>query len=413
MMKIIISSIASLLIVIGGNAQDFTYNATIETVDSAGFHQVILDPFLLGHVNSFEGDIRVYDQNNQEIPYILTQESASSSTAIFREYEIIEKHFKENEVSYLVFHNPEKKEVNNISIIVQNTDVKKRARLSGSNDNKKWFVIKNNYLLHSMHSNKETTDLKILNFPLSDFEYFKLEINDYWKLPINILRVGYYDYEYLEGKVTSFNPPIIWDKDSAKTSYYELQFKDKKYFENLQFIITGTGYYRRYTTIYEKKTRTGKHNKKSDYFSQVASFELNSNSQNIVSLGRITADTLYVEVQNLDDQPLEIKECKASYLNKYLVLDLQPNKTYTIKFGDNQLSKPKYDLASFQDKIPGNLTVINHEKPARIKVDIPTPKAKSIFDNKYLIWVIIAFAGGMLAFVSFKMVKEIGDKPVD
>lgn len=392
-------------------AQEYQFQAPIDAVKTSGYHKVLLSPEVLGQLNSNKGDIRIYNEQGIETPYLLTQETGTSTTAVFKEYEIIDKHFVEDDISYLVFQNPDKKKVNNISIIVQNTDVRKQARLSGSDDNKTWYVIKNDFLLHSMHNNSETTELKILNFPLSNYAFFKLEIDDYWKLPINILKVGYYDYQKYLGQITTYNIPVIHQNDSAKRSFYKLDFPQKKYLEKLSFTMSGADYYRRHTSILEKRETINRKKEVSYHFTSIGTFELNSNSTNTITLGNKSTNELYIEINNLDNQPLNIENVTGSFLNKYLVVDLSPTQKYTIKYGDKNANSPSYDLLAFKDQIPTNLTVINHATPSSL-VEIKPKKIheKGYFDNKYLIWIIIGVVGVILAFISIKMVKEIGDK---
>tara|TARA_R110002050_G_scaffold221792_2_gene357662 strand:- start:24988 stop:26226 length:1239 start_codon:yes stop_codon:yes gene_type:complete len=411
MKRILLNSLIALLVSVQVSAQNFEYSAFINPVDSSGFHKVVLNPFLLGLLNKGMYDLRIYDENNQEVPYLFSEEASSSTNATFREYEITEQHFRENEVSYLVFHNPEKKEVNNLSIVVQNTDVQKHARLSGSNDNKTWYVIKNNYLLHSMHSNSETSNLNILNFPLSNFEFFKLEIDDYWKLPIHILKVGYYDYELQKGRVTTFDIPFRWSKDTLNSSYYQLALSDSFYVEKLQFQMSGADYFNRYTQISIPETLIRK--KKEIHHSRtLRSFELNSNSDNLVNIGGFSTDSLYVEIQNQDNQPLKMQHVTGSYLNKYVIADFNPSHTYTIKFGAKNAVKAHYDLESFSDKIPTDLKMITHLAPQKINRIQPATitEEPGLFDKEIVIWIIIGVVGLLLAFVSLKMVREMGEK---
>jgi len=262
-----------------------------------------------------------------------------------------------------------------------------------------------------MYNNKETTELKILNFPLSDYEYFKLEIDDYWKLPINILKVGYYDYQEYSGQITTYEIPVIHQKDSLKRSYYKLDFTGMQYLEKLKFTMSGADYYRRHTSVLEKRKTINKKKEVSYYNSSIATFELNSNSNNTIHIGGKTTNELYIEINNLDNQPLKIEKVTGSFLNKYLVVELNTKDSYLIKYGDEHSKAPRYDLFAFKDQIPKNLEVINHDIPSLTKDNEPKKiSEKGFFDNKYLIWGIIGLVGILLAFVSIKMVKEIGDK---
>jgi hypothetical protein len=391
--------------------QEFTYEASVVPVQESTYYRIVLSPELLGKLNANHADLRIYSGDGVEQPFLLRSEVAMSTKSLFKEYKIIDQEYIKDTVSYLIFHNPDKQVIDNVSFVVRNTNIQKRAKLSGSDDQENWYVIKDNYLLHSMEDDDTTTELKIISFPLSNYEYFRLEINDNLNLPINILKVGYYDYQKVIGSTTSFNYPIISKKDSLKTSYIKLAFSEKMYLERLTFELSGSDYYSRSGRILVKRERIGKRKKRTQYLEPIASFNLNSNSSNEIDLGGRSVEELYVEINNRDNQPLIVDKVIGSFLNKYMIVELQKNKTYILKFGDKDLSSADYDLRAFEKTIPIAAPKIGHNQIQRAKPVVDAPKGEGgIFDNKYLVWFIIGGAGLLLGWISIRMVKEIGKK---
>ncbi|MDH5367496.1 MAG: hypothetical protein OEW67_10945 [Cyclobacteriaceae bacterium] len=391
--------------------QEYTYKADVASINETAYYKIVLSPELLGKLKTDQSDLRIFDNNGKEQPYLRHQELEVSSTSLFKEYEIIEKEYKEDAISHLIFHNPEKREIDNVSFIVKNTDVQKRARLSGSDDQENWYVIKDNYLLHAMHSKNATSELKILNFPLSDYTYFRLEINDNWRLPINILKVGYYDTHLIKGISTEFDYPIAHQKDSLKTSFVKLELSEKKYLEKLSIKVSGADYYSRYTNVLVKKERLNSKKKEEVFFQSIGTFELNSNSRNEVDLGGLSVKDLYLEIDNKDNQPLIVEKVTASYLNQYAVVELEPQTNYTLKFGDKNLRSPEYDLVAFENKIiPGTTKISHSEVISLMPLKETKVKAPSIFENDYFIWFVIGAVGIVLGLISVKMIKEMGKK---
>lgn len=389
--------------------QEFTYETPLMQVADTGYYQVVLSPVFLGQAKPNLADVRIYDQGGVEQPYLLRSEQEVSTKSLFREYEITDKAYQQNAISHLIFSNPDKRAIDNVSIEVKNTDVKKRARLSGSDDLENWYVIRDNYLLHAMQSEDETTELKILNFPLSDYAYFKLEINDNWRLPINILKVGYYDTQQVKGATTTFDCPIVAQQDSLKTSYVSIVFAEPVYMEQLQLMASGADFYSRFTKVKTKRIRVDKKNKPYEYFETLGAFELHSNSENKVSFPGAIVSELSIEIDNRDNAPLKVEQVKASFLNRYAVLALNPAASYVIKLGNDQLAKPDYDIARFASQIPATSPKIVHGDIVDIRPK-EEPRAPSFWDNKYLVWLVIAVVGFGLAYISFKMIKEMGGK---
>ena len=406
MMKRRTSWLLGLCVSVQTFAQDFKFETAVPEVTESGYYRIELSPELLGQTERALSDLRVYDQAGVEQPYVTQRESAVSSQSLFREYEITDKVYKENAVSYLIFRNETKEAIDNVSFLVKNTEAKKRARLSGSDDQENWYVIKDNYLLHAMQSTGETSEMKMLNFPLSDYAYFKLEINDSSRLPINILKVGYYDTKKIEGLSTSYTCPRIEQKDSAKTSFVTMNFPAPVYMEQLQFSVSGSEYFSRQATLKVKRTGLNKKNKPYTYYESLGRFDLNSNNKNEFPFQGISGQELILEIANLDNQPLRVNQVQVSYLNRYLVADLSAASEYTIKFGDLSLRKPQYDLEQFRDQIPEELARIEHG--SIVELEQEEKKKAGLWNNKYLVWFVIAVVGFGLTYISLKMVKEMG-----
>ncbi len=392
------------------NGQEFAYKSEIVPVPDEAHYRITLSPDLLGQSRPDFGDLRLYSEDGLEQPYVLKQEREVSTTSLFKEYEIIKKEYKKNAISHMIFANPDKQTINNVSLVVNNTDVQKRARLSGRDDQESWYVIKDNYLLHSMASEEETTELKILNFPLSDYAYFKLEINDNWRLPINILKVGYYDTQKEEGLMTSFEDIGIDQNDSLKTSYVKLNLTKPIYLEKLHFEVSGAEYYSRNARVMVKRERLNRKKKKEIFYETIVSFHLNSNSGNEVKLGGRVVQEIYIEIENRDNQPLVVEKVSSTYLNKYMVAKLTPLLSYSIMFGDQELRSPDYDMAVFADQIPEDAMKISHQQIIPLLATEAIQKEPGLLDNAYFIWSVIGLVGIFLAFISVKMIKEIGQK---
>lgn len=406
-MKSKISCLLGLLVSVQVLGQNFDFEARVSAVTDSGYHKIALSPELLGLTQLTLSDVRIYDQKGEEQAYLIRQENAVSMQSLFNEYDIIDKAYKEDAISHLIFMNPEKRPIDNVSFLVKNTDVKKRARLSGSDDQENWYVIKDNYLLHAMRSEEETSEMRMLNFPLSDYAYFKLEIDDNWRLPINILKVGYYDRQLQKGARTSYDCPNVSQKDTLKVSSVKVVFPVPVYVEQLQFSVSREDYYLRPTSVKVKREGIDRKKNKYEYFESLSSFKLNSNSENIISFGGTIVQELLLEIDNRDNHPLKVESIEASYLNKYVVCELQPGTSYTLKFGNESLNKPDYDLKAFANQIPADIPMVNHGEIVDLRPKEDELVESGFWSNKYLVWFVIAVVGFGLTYISFKIVKEI------
>lgn len=406
-MKKSISFIFLLCLVYIGYSKEFQYSSTLKTDYPKGYQQVDLSPELLGLLNASFSDLRLLDSNQNEVPYVLRKETLVAMESFFREYPIRVNSPAPNGTSVVVFDNPKKETIDQIIFVVKNTAVSKSARLSGSDNNTDWFLIRENIRLHSMQNAKKTTDLKLLNFPKSDYAYFKLEVNDSNSLPIQFEKVGYYDYQNIDGSMTISSMSLFSVKDTNQVSHIHLTSEFPTRVERIRLHVTGPEHYYRQVHFKLKKTRVTRKGKKETYFEHLRSSFLNSNTENIFHIGPINLQDLYVEIENGDDQPLLLTEAETYFLKNYLVAELDPAMTYQLKFGNPKVRAPKYDLQHFVSQIPTNIPVIESGLIIRPPTNKKVAPTDSILDNKWLIWTVIGVVGVILAFISFSMIKEM------
>ena len=410
MMKKWISTfvLSSLLLV--GFASDFKYTSSVQTNFPAGYQQVDLSPEILGRVNLRFSDLRLLDSAQIEVPYILRTEQLVSMYSFFKEYPIIINKPQPNGTSVIVFENPTQEELTQINFVVKNNAVNKSARLSGSTDQKNWFLIRDHIHLHSMQNNQKTSELKVLNFPRTDYSYFKLEVNDSNSLPIQFEKVGYYDYQSIDGLMSTSPMRVISQKDSNQVSRIHLKFDQKTRINRIRVHVTGAEYYYRHIDFQVKKTRTSRKGKTQEYFESIGSGYLNSNSENIFEFQNYNLQDIYVKVRNGDDQPLQLEKVESYLLKSYLVAQLDPKMPYQLAFGNDEKQIPQYDIRHFAKDIPTQIPtlisgpIINHSNTVTVSESI------GILDNKWVIWTAIGVVGIVLAFISFSMIKEMNQK---
>ncbi len=392
-------------------AQDFKWESSVDAVSQKGYYNIILQPEIVAKLNHNFGDIRIYDEEKNEIPYILQHEKRTSRRTLFKEYEIIEKkHYRNRRYTRLVIHNPDKNPITNISLIIRNADVTKWLKLNASDNNKDWYVLKDHYRFHSFASDAGTHEIKVLNFPNSNYEYYELLIEDYFDNPINILKAGYYDYSIETGKYSELPLPFIYQEDSSsnKRSNININFAEKVYFDRLEFDIEGAEYYYRKASVYVKRT-TKKKRKVQTYHDHVINFEVGSFKENYVDFDRYAASKLHLNILNNDDKPLKIKSIKALLLNRYLTAELSPEHIYYLRFGENDVAAPIYDLEYFADSISLQQNAVKTQQIKQLTITDDSENEEGKIPA-YVIWLALGAIILILGYMSYKMLTEMQKK---
>lgn len=400
-----------LFIVLASKAQDhFQWKTAVEQPPESGFCKIYLCPEITSKLNERFTDIRIFDKENIETPYILQREKPATQTTLFNEYKIIEKKYnKAKGYTRLIIHNPQRKEIRNIVLEIKNADVKKWLTLNAGNDMENWYVLKDQYRFHSFYNHRGTSEIQILNFPLSDYEYYELIVYDYFDRPINILRAGYYDTSIEKGKYTTLPNPQIEQKDTAKQSRISIRFNESQYIDKLEFDIEGADYYLRKATLSviqkSPKPQSNQPSQQQTRNYTIKNFELRSFSRNILYLDKIAAKELEIIIENNDNPPLKMKNIKAAQLNTYLIGSLDTANRYMLRFGKPEIQAPVYDLEYFIDSIPENIPKLETKTLVEIKKEEKAPETKKL--SSWFIWLALGIVVLFLGYMTLRMVGEV------
>ena len=120
-------------------SQSFDREASLTPVPADGFYNLLLSPEISKYLNDQLSDIRIFDGDHREVPYLLTMEVPAQYRERLVEYEIVEKGSKSRCCTSVVLRNPNKTPINNIHLMIKNADASREVSLSGSDDKKNWF----------------------------------------------------------------------------------------------------------------------------------------------------------------------------------------------------------------------------------------------------------------------------------
>lgn len=390
-------------------AQKFKGEASIPAVERDGFYRVFLSPSLSTHLNRDLSNLRIYDQQNKEVPYLLQQESPVRYTQAFKEYEIVEKKLEKNCCTTLILRNPEGNSINNISLSIKNAEVTKHATLLGSDDKKNWFALKQSFTVTNLDNKDQTSEIRIVDFPLSNYTYYSLQIEDSTSAPLNILRAGYYEVNSEDGKYTEIKTRAVAKSDSVveKKSFVQITFDTTQIVDKLSVTMTGPTYFLRRASLSIKKEKLNKKGVVEYYYEWLYDFELSSKQSSVIDLPEIHTAEFLITIENNDNPSLDAASIKAYQLNRYLTAYLKKGVSHTLKLGEPELQAATYDLGFFKDSIPnqppllamGALSIFKEERA----------ESTTFFTSRSIIWIAIGLVIIVLGFMSLKLVREAGN----
>src|SRR5688572_24880799 len=393
--------------------QSFTSEASVAPVERDGFYRIFISPAINAHLNNGLSDIRIFDSQGHEVPYLLQKELPEYHINHFVEYEIFKKESKSNCCTTLLLRNVNRTPINNIHLIIKNAEARRQASLLGSDDKQTWFSIKDHFILDAPVNDDGTQEIKIVGFPWSNYEFYQLKINDSINAPLNILKAGYYADQYADGKFTALPLKInSYDSAARKMTYVNLLFNTIQFVDKLEIDVSGVRYYRRNARLFEKRVRT-KNGERTEYYNPIENFELTTGRKAIIDLMKVRGQEFLIEIENEDNPPLVISSVKGFQLSRYLTAWLQKDTRYTIQFGQHALSPPVYDLAFFKDSIPKEVKIL---EPGEIKLltKVGAGVQQTFFTSKNIIWGAIIAVMLVFGYMSVKLIRESATvKPKD
>lgn len=401
----ILLSFLSLFMTLAVYGQNHSASMNLKNTTSTNFVAVKLPPNFLSYSRNNQKDLRVFSSQNIEIPYWIYTPSIMSTSLEIEPIpcQIDQKNLK----TEITFSNTPKKIFDHVLLYINNTTEHKKVTISGSNDQKNWFVISKNIDFTFIQEEKNTQRLLSLDFPKSDYGYFKISLNDSSALPYNIVKIGREKYAHsysIQDTVKTFS---FQDKNISpkKPIEYTLHLDRAYNLNGLSFDISDT-YFSRTAHLFYLKEEIYKRKKKTVRI-LVSNFELNSERSLKFNIPEIRAKDFILVIDPVDNPPLHISKIRFYSNPNFLIMDASLKDSYKLLIGDSTLSAPNYDIA--------HLTKLNiNSLPIIYSTDLKENLAqeliadKPFYQKKIFMWVCIVLAAIVLLSLSVKMVQDMG-----
>ncbi|MBL0740846.1 hypothetical protein [Chryseolinea lacunae] len=389
----------------------FVAEAPLPPVENDGFYEVPVSPALAAYLTESLGNVRIVDGQGHEIPFLVREEKPHVYSMQFRPYEILEKKQEEGCCTSLMLHNPKQSLLNSIQLVIKNADVSKEATLLGSDDKEHWFALKQHFMLYPSTNASGTSEIKIVDFPMSNYRYYSLRIADSTSAPLNILNAGYFEDRQEEGKYTAVPVKEMFQREKAgeKKTYVTLHFDTARRVDKLELALKGSPYFLRQAVLYDVRQRTNKKGKTETYYNSIEEIELNSRHVTSLELPAMKVKTFLLVIDNRDNPPLKVDVAKPYQLNRYLTAYLKKGDSYTLKVGEETLGSPSYDLAFFRDSIPQQPPVLSAGNITLLKQKTKVEGTPTFFTSTAFIWGAVVLVIAILGFMSVRLLKEAGN----
>lgn len=379
----------------------------LSDIEEDGLYKIQIPHNLRSYAKQDMTDFRIWDSNNNQVPYFIHKDDKESRISNFSDFVIISKSNIPDTLSTYVFRNPNDK-IQKAVLSIANYQGSKSFNLQGSNDQKEWFGIVNNKQLHNLNSSNKTSIYKVINFPLCSYQFLKIVFNDQNSLPINLLSIGTATTEITKSALEEITVKStkISELSTTKQTAIHIEFEHPEIINKLHFNIASPELFNRKARVYVLNEREVNH-KIETVQKEITRFVIHSEKDNHFSIPTFFGKELYIEIENQDNPKLSISSLNFYQTTWYAVANLKQDINYTASAGDVKLKAPKYDISYFRKNMSESLPKLNIVDVKLIKDKVKEKPNLSLWQKPWFMWLCIGFAAVIIAYFSTNLINDL------
>lgn len=422
------------------NIENFKYYADIlGNIQNNKINSVYLNEDILNKSENDLKDIRVFNSNGSEVPFIIIDEKTPEDLKEIKNFEIIDYSEQDNKdiiISELKENNNEITPIlDKISFEISDTDFNKKIKIYGSQNKSNWtFISENNIYDFSSKINLKKTQIN-LSKPVQ-YKFYKFEIQNLSQLEKDsMLKLNYkdlnlslneYDTNYfrinsINAETFSKNREIInYDSNHLKPVINNrnkktiIELKNTLPINKIIFDISDPYFYRE-VSIYSEENKKDLNDKNTqnpifkDYIYDIGSGE--NNEKKYMNLNYSNLKNLRIEISDSDNPPLIINKITTQRVKKNLFFLAGNDNKYSIYISNRDIESPVYDINNYINQYNWFKTKYSILKASEIKINQNFKKEFSKNDKeklqKNILIALIFMVSALLAVWIYKMMKTI------
>lgn len=397
-----------------GQTNDYQYQRPVTQVRSIGFHRIVLPREVLTVLKDDLSDLRIYQSGAAdsipptEVPYLIDiQEGENELKEVA--FRMINQATKKN-FSQAVLRKEGEGVINRIDLDIspQNFDV--RASLEGSENRLSWVTIKDDFRLVGIANNDVSYSYTRMNFPDSDYRFFRVRLHD---PALSVRGADMHIWSQEEGSFQNFDISA-WDPKNdtdRKITEIHIALAGRYPVSRLRLDIGSTRDYYRTAKLEYLKQRIETEDGTREIWRDFASTTLSSLEEAEMFGAVKFTDALRLTIQNHDDLPLDIRALQVSGPVYELISELEVGNEYVLMYGNENASRPRYDLVHFKNQIPRDDLVpaglgeeMEIEDPEQEEKEAEEQRAKAVGNT--LLWGGMLLVIVVIGFVTMRMMQK-------
>lgn len=377
----------------------FKFERKIEKVANAGWHEVILPNQVLAKLNTDFGDIRIYDTSGNEIPYLLkiSQDEKTQSDIPIKAYNISKK----NDALFFTIKQSEKLLANQATIELSKGNYDCLVKIEGSNDEREWFEVASGLRIVSINDQGILYKSNSLSWRSSTFQFLRFQVSNTSSLDFGSIALS---REVTQRGLFDSLSASVQSRAKNKLTEFYFRFPQSKFVSKLKLEFeTGQKFYRNFTLEALRDSVKTEKGWVSNYYT-LQSGVLASFQSKFIEFEPTVLQQVRIIVYNLDNPPIKLSAAQVFSPRVTLTAQL-PQGEFLLKYGNDQLNKPQYDLSHFENEIPSQLPPLSLQNEQLIAADV-ADEHTPWFKNQNWLWVAMLLILGLLGYFTFTMIRK-------
>ncbi|NER19104.1 DUF3999 family protein [Spongiivirga citrea] len=383
----------------------FDYQRELKNV-TEDWHKISLTPELFSQLKGNLNGIRIFgvtkDGDTIEAPYILKVLKGKRVDKTI-DFKRLNTSFNANG-HYFSFKVPTEDAINQIALDFSNENFDWKLDLEGSQDQKEWFTVADDYRILSIKNQRTDYTFSTLHFPVSNYTYYRLLVKTKDKPVLNSASLVLDEITDASRSSCDIKATDFSQNKDTKQSIINLELTHAVPISQLTFKVNETfDYYRPMKIEYLKdSTETEKGWR---YFYQTLGQTTLSSVEDISFGFRSTiTNKIRITVENGSNVPLTFNDFKVTGYDHELVARFTTPASYFLAYGNEKAYAPRYDITSFTNKIPTQLNALTLGDEILIKKDATS--TSPLFENKLWMWALMILIIAVMGWFTFKMLGK-------
>jgi len=307
--------------------------------------------------------------------------------------------------SFYTFELVDLQTINEIGLKFTNQDFDWKVQLEGSQNQKEWFTILEDYRIVSMHQNDADFEYTQLKFPDAKYRFYRLLVKD--------VKVGRPMTAFLSKQTRQniaykeYQPKSILTKVDKKNkqTIIDIELNQPVPVGSIKMDIKNQFSFHRPTTVFYANDSLQNEKGWQYQYVRLTTDMLHTKKDNELSFQNVILRKLRIIIDNQDNPPLDIGDIVVKGQPVKMLIRFTEPADYYLVYGRAHGRAPSFDIA--EDVLPAywSETPVGLGPEQVIKKEAIAP-TKPLFENKIWLWVVMGLIILLLGWFSLKMMND-------